>query len=218
LINWRILSVGRELFKAMGSDSTYLNIGAWQERSIVNGPGKRFVLWLQGCSKQCPGCINPEFNPHIERNKYRIDTLSQIILRMNNIEGITYTGGEPMEQARGLALLSEIIQSHGINVVCFTGYTLDELKHSNNTWISQLLSHIDILIDGPYIKEKAANLLWRGSNNQKVHFLSDTYKHIADRIVHEQGEVEFTISKNGFLTTGSWPQGFLENLKNKLQR
>ena len=119
----------------MDTKRTYLNLGAWQERSVVNGPGERFVLWLQGCPLRCPGCFNEEFLPHIERHLIEIDEMLTWVLDVSGIEGITYTGGEPFEQAQGLALLSKQLQAAGLTVVCYTGYTLERLAALEDTWI-----------------------------------------------------------------------------------
>jgi len=201
----------------MDTKSTYLNLGSWQERSLVNGPGERFVLWLQGCSMRCPGCFNEEFLPYIERHLIKIENMLTWVLDVSGIEGVTYTGGEPMEQAQGLTILSKHLRAAGLTIVCYTGYTLDELSASEDPWIDQLLCHVDILIDGPFIIEKASSLLWRGSSNQRVHFLTDTYKYLTDQIEARPAEVEFAINRDSFTTTGTWPSGFLERLERKLR-
>jgi len=206
------------LSKVYCEKGDYLNIGAWQERSVVNGPGERFVLWLQGCPLRCHGCVNSEFLPFVKRKLISVDEMAQRILVINGIEGVTYTGGEPMAQARGLALLSEKLRPRGLMIVCYTGYTLESLRARNDPWVKRLLSHVDMLIDGPYVQEKAANLLWRGSSNQRIHFLTDAYRHLAEQVDHRQAEIEFTIGSDGFITTGTWPQELLKRLEEKLRR
>lgn len=196
----------------------YLNIGAWQEHSVVNGPGERFVLWLQGCPMRCPGCVNTEFLSFVKRKLVHVDEMVSRILAIHGIEGVTYTGGEPMMQAHGLALLSEKLQPHGLTIVCYTGYTLEALGARKDPWVERLLSYVDMIIDGPYVQEKAANLLWRGSSNQRIHFLTDAYRHLAEQVDHRQAEIEFTIGSDGFITTGTWPQELLKRLEEKLRR
>ena len=92
-----------------------LNLGAIQERSAVNGPGERFVLWLQGCPLRCPGCCNPEFQPLVPRHLLVVEELAGRILAVPGIEGVTYSGGEPTVQARGLACLSERLRPAGLS-------------------------------------------------------------------------------------------------------
>jgi anaerobic ribonucleoside-triphosphate reductase activating protein len=102
--------------------------------------------------------------------------------------------------------------------MCYTGYTLEALRARNDPWIERLLASMDILIDGPFVRDRAANLLWRGSSNQRVHFLTDTYRHLAAQVGHGPAQVEFTIGREEFLTTGTWPQGLLERLHQILRR
>ena len=93
----------------MAVTQPYLNIEAWQERSVVNGPGTRFVLWLQGCPILCHGCFNEDLLPFVPRHSVDVEDVATKILAVAGIEGVTYSGGEPTVQAQGLALLSKRI-------------------------------------------------------------------------------------------------------------
>jgi anaerobic ribonucleoside-triphosphate reductase activating protein len=199
-------------------DPVELNVGACDPQSRVNGPGLRFVLWLQGCPLHCPGCLNPEFQPNAPAAKIPVDRLASKILNVPGIEGVTYTGGEPMAQARGLALLSEILVPKGLTVLCYTGYTLDAVRARSDIWIDRLLSMTDVLIDGPYVQEQAASLLWRGSRNQKVHFFTNAYRHLAPEVETAPAQVELRIAGETLTTAGIWPEGFLERLREVLQK
>ena len=196
----------------------HLNVGAWQERSVANGPGERFVLWLQGCPVLCPGCFNEELLPFVPRHLITVEAMADRILAVPSIEGVTYTGGEPTVQAQGLALLSERLRACGLTVVCYTGYTLEALQARHDLWIDRLLSEVDVLIDGPFVRDQGTNLLWRGSSNQRVRFLTDVYRHLAGDVDCSPAQVEFAIGSKEFLTTGTWPQGFLERLREVLGR
>lgn len=202
----------------MKKSNFYLNLGAWQECSTSNGPGRRFVLWVQGCPIRCPGCINPELQPFHKRFLVRVEEMAKLILSTPAIEGVTYTGGEPTTQARALVFLSEILREHNLTILCYTGYTLDEIVRKNDPWINRLLSLTDILIDGPYIQKESANLLWRGSRNQRVHFLTERYRHFEEIIDTAPAETEFIISDEGFLTIGTFPMELINKLKSKLKR
>ena len=83
----------------MTVEGIHLNVGAWQERSVANGPGERFVLWLQGCPLLCPSCFNKELLPFVPRHIVEIEAMADMILAVPGIEGVTYTGGEPTVQA-----------------------------------------------------------------------------------------------------------------------
>jgi anaerobic ribonucleoside-triphosphate reductase activating protein len=195
-----------------------LNVGAWQMRSVANGPGERFVLWLQGCPLGCPGCFNAQFQPFVRRHVLTVEEAAEMVLAVTGIEGITYTGGEPMVQAPALAILSERLREAGLTVLCYTGLTLEALHARKDPWVERLLSCVDVLIDGPYIREKAANLLWRGSTNQRVHFRTEAYRHLAGRVDKCGAEVELSVDRQGFTATGTWPQGFLGRLEEALRR
>lgn len=197
--------------------SHYLQVSKILKKSSVNGPGERFVIWVQGCSIGCRGCFSPETHDPDSGKRIRLYDLAQQILACEGIEGITFSGGEPMEQARPLALLSGYLKQTGLTVVCYSGYTLNHLIHQKNEWIHRFLKSIDLLIAGPYVSGKAANLLWRGSSNQKIHFLTPTYQHLESTVEQAAAEVEFTIDKTGFTSSGVWPDGFLDKLNDKLR-
>jgi len=194
-----------------------LNIAAWEERSIVNGPGERFVLWVQGCPFRCPGCFNPGYLDFNERRGVRVDELAEKIKRVHGIEGVTYSGGEPMAHSRGLYHLSKQLRKAGLTIVCYSGYTLEELKMSDDPWVAQLISSVDILIDGRYEKQQDLFLPWRGSANQQVHFLTDAYSDLAEKVEEERREVELIIGEKGFVSTGIFDAKFLKRLDQLLK-
>jgi anaerobic ribonucleoside-triphosphate reductase activating protein len=199
-------------------EEVYLNLGTWQERSVVNGPGERFVLWVQGCPLRCPGCINPEFLPFTQGIRISVAQMVEKIRRVSGIEGVTYSGGEPTAQAKALALLSEPLRALGLSIVCYSGFTLEQLQARRNPWIARLLNCCDILIDGPYLREQAANLLWRGSRNQRVHFLTERYRHLAEQVNDSPAEVEFCVGTQGYVASGNLPKELLRRLNEALQR
>jgi anaerobic ribonucleoside-triphosphate reductase activating protein len=162
----------REENHPMGDASTVLNLATWQARSLSNGPGSRYVLWLQGCFRECPGCVNAPMQPHVIRHVRGVDDVAAAILAAPDIEGVTYSGGEPLEQVKPLVVLSRRLRRAGVSIVCYTGYTLQELQRSGRPDVSELLDCVDILIDGPFLLDQAACLLWRGSRNQQVHFVT----------------------------------------------
>ena len=200
------------------NEDVWLNIATWQERSVVNGPGERFVLWVQGCPLRCKGCINTDFLPFIERHRISVKEMAKKILAVPDIEGVTYSGGEPMAQAKPLYELSCILQEAGLTVVCYTGYTLGELKAMRNPAIQQFLKYIDILIDGRYDATQKAYLPWRGSRNQHVHFLTEKYQHLEEQISRPVGEVEFIVGTEGFVSTGIFDHTFLKRLEEILKK
>lgn len=142
----------------------------------VEGPANRFCIWVQGCKKHCYGCWAKDTWAFDVGTKYTVDELFNLIKATPNIEGVTFLGGEPFEQAQDLAKLSSKIKSIGLSIVCFTGYTIEELNLKNNNEINEFLSEIDLLIDGGFEKEKFdLSRPWVGSSNQRYLFLTDFY-------------------------------------------
>ena len=181
-----------------------ISIASWEPSSVVNGPGERFVLWLQGCPFRCPACFNQEFLSFTNDRMINVGQLAELVLSVGTNEGITYSGGEPMAQAHGLSLLTEILRTNGMSVVCYTGYTLAELEGKHDRWINRFIQQIDVLIDGRFEIEQQALLPWRGSRNQVVHFLTKRYEGIAARLSREVREtaMELVINSSGYRATG----------------
>lgn len=193
-----------------------LNLAAWEERSVVNGPGERFVLWVQGCPFRCVGCFNQDYLPFVRRRMIRVGEIAERILSVSGIEGVTYSGGEPMAQAEGLFHLSSVLKARGLTVVCYSGYTLGELEKLQNPWIARLLSILDVLIDGRYDQDQRASLRWRGSSNQYVHFLTEMYEHLSDHSSKPGSEVELIVGERGFVSTGIFDEAFIKRLEEVL--
>ncbi len=111
-----------------------LNIAKMQVVNNSAGPGRRFVIWLQGCQRNCPGCINASFLPLKTADIVSVDFLFAQIMELwqaelpDKIEGITLTGGEPLLQAEALLPLLIKVKNSGLSVVCYTGYDYDELQ------------------------------------------------------------------------------------------
>lgn len=113
-----------------------------------------------------------------------------------DIEGITLLGGEPMEQAKELCVVAEAVRQMGLSVICFSGYTLEEIKRSGDENMLGLLSQTDLLIDGPFIQtEKDLSRPWVGSKNQRYCFLTDRYS-MAD-IDRSRNRMEIRILPSG---------------------
>ena len=138
--------------------------------SIVDGPGLRYVVFVQGCSHHCPGCHNPE-TWDFDGGK-EIDTHDLVLEMIKNplLSGLTLSGGEPFDQPKESARLALCAKLQGKNVWCYTGYTWEELtkKPIRREW-DNLLFFIDVLVDGPFIQEqKSLELDYRGSRNQRL--------------------------------------------------
>jgi anaerobic ribonucleoside-triphosphate reductase activating protein len=143
--------------------------------SQVNGPGKRFTLWVQGCTLGCPGCFNPETHPAHSGKSVSVDQLFNLIkAQVPHIQGVTLSGGEPLQQRRPIErLLSQIRASTDLSVILFTGYTWGEVQRMPR--INALLDMVDVLIAGRYLANQRLAQALIGSANKTIHFLSPRY-------------------------------------------
>lgn len=148
--------------------------------SRLNGPGLRYCLWVQGCSVRCTDdCLNPELLEPIERVRLPVAEIANYIAELRTrwgIEGVTYLGGEPSDQAEALAELGRLVHAQGLTVVTYTGRTIEMIRAAERSDWDALLAITDILIDGPFVKSRASDCLrWRGSANQRLLFLTNAY-------------------------------------------
>mgnify|MGYP001810885102 CR=1 FL=1 len=141
------------------------------ERSRANGPGERFVLWVQGCARRCPGCYNPD--THASPGTGRFMTPSEIadLMPEEGIDGVTVSGGEPFDQAAALAEFLAIARARGLHTLVYTGYRYAELAHGRDRqgradW-GDALELTDALVDGPFVKGLTPKASWTGSGNQR---------------------------------------------------
>ena len=172
----------------------------------VEGPGIRYCIWVQGCSRHCKGCQSPHTWPKDGGKLYETSDIIKDILSRPDIEGVTFLGGEPFEQAEALGEIAEgvnkgvkegvnkVVKEEGLSVLCFTGDLIENLyKNPKN---KKLLDNTDLLIDGNFQIEKLDySRPWCGSSNQRYHFLTDRYN--KDIFKKYKNKVEINISKNG---------------------
>lgn len=156
------------------TNTLQLNLAAIAPRTQALGPGVRAAIWVQGCPLRCPGCVAPNWIPFTPA---LILTPEQIIRRLDldNIDGLTFSGGEPMEQASALADLARRIRERkDLSLICFTGYRYERLvHHPPNPGVADLLSEVDVVIDGPYVQARNDSIGLRGSSNQRILHLTD---------------------------------------------
>ncbi|MGB8699353.1 MAG: 4Fe-4S single cluster domain-containing protein [Thermosynechococcaceae cyanobacterium] len=156
----------------------YLNIMGYVDESEVNGPGRRAVVWVQGCLRECPGCFNPNSWSFAPNQLIAVDELAQNILRNPRNEGVTFSGGEPFWQASALAALAQQVKAAGLNTMSFTGFTLAQLQAPTAPPGSRaLLNQLDILVDGPFVESLAVHSpdSLVSSRNQQVRVLNPNF-------------------------------------------
>lgn len=162
--------------KSMEGKKEILNVAAYEPRSLVNGPGVRAVLWVQGCGKRCPDCFNPDFQ---KREGGRFEQAKDVIgwiEAAQGIEGVTFSGGEPFDQAGPLAIVAKQSQAMGLGILVFTGYTWEDLQEREDADRKALLSVTDMLIAGPYERGIPSSHPLLGSANQEMIFLTRRYR------------------------------------------
>ena len=139
--------------------------------SLVNGPGMRRVFFAQGCKHNCEGCFNPETHDFSGGEEKNIDDLIKDVLKNKMIKGITFSGGDPLEQADKFSYMAKAFKKSGLNIWCYTGYTFEILleKMKNEDSIRELIENIDVLVDGKFeINNKKDSLRFKGSTNQRL--------------------------------------------------
>ena len=138
--------------------------------SIVDGPGLRFAVFVQGCTHACPGCHNPESQPREGGTVESIDGLVARIAENRLIQGVTLSGGEPFEQCGATLALARKLKESDYNLWIYSGYLYEELLAGRPDPLApELLACCDVLIDGPFVQAlNSYDLTWRGSSNQRV--------------------------------------------------
>ena len=183
-----------------------LLVGAIAPETEAEGPGRRFALWLQGCSIRCAGCCNPHLFETAGGSVVTVgELLDQIEAVRARIEGITFLGGEPFDQAGPAAALARGVHKLGLSVVVFTGFRLEELRGKE---ACDLISAADVVIDGRYeaaLPERERR--WVGSTNQRFHYNSSRYGPEIERPMHGEPlrSVEVELAPDGRLRANGWP-------------
>ncbi len=145
-----------------------LRIAGTIPESIVDGPGFRFALFTQGCPHHCPGCHNPQtHDPNGGREISILALMRQIWQSRQNIDGVTFSGGDPFCQPFALYHLARWCHRLGLHVMAYSGWTLEELRAKPEC--QDFLNEIDVLVDGRFIiARRSLSKRFRGSENQRL--------------------------------------------------
>jgi anaerobic ribonucleoside-triphosphate reductase activating protein len=138
--------------------------------STVDGPGRRSVVQVAGCSIRCAGCYVPETH---ERTNGKLTSIYDIVEEVDKKsgahDGVSILGGEPFDQPESLRILVEKLKAKNYHLVIYSGYTLETLLARGQESINRILSITDLLIDGAFVRELASNAgEYRGSSNQRL--------------------------------------------------
>ncbi len=176
-------------------ENTTISLYGTVPDSIVDGPGLRYAVFVQGCSHGCPGCHNPESQPAEGGTETTLAALLADIRANGLVHDVTLSGGEPFEQPKACAALAAELKRNGYGIWCYTGYLYDDLAGraeaartqqaqreeagltgnaltegiADDLAVGDLLDSIDVLVDGPFVESrKSLELKWCGSSNQRL--------------------------------------------------
>lgn len=148
-----------------------IRIAGKTAESIVDGPGIRYTLYVQGCPHHCEGCHNPQTHDFSGGYDADTDKILEEILENPLLDGVTFSGGEPFCHAKALADLGKRINASGLGIMAYSGYTIEYLmSHADDeNGYMELLNVLDYLVDGPFvISLKSYEAKFRGSTNQRI--------------------------------------------------
>ncbi len=199
---------------------TELRIHSFVPTTEVEGPGRRACVWVQGCSIRCPGCFNTHMWARDTGFTVTVDELASRIVETTGIEGVTFLGGEPFEQAEALADLAGRVRAAGLSVLTFSGYEYETLINSSRDGWGQLLAATDLLIDGPYDRTQPDHERpWVGSRNQEFRYLSPRYAYLASQLGSIPDGIEVRITSDGqVFLNGMCSADFLNVMRREVGR
>lgn len=190
---------------------TALNVAATRVGTEALGPGVRSALWVQGCPFDCPGCMAPDWIPSREARRAEPAELAAELLADPRVTGLTFSGGEPMAQAAGLAEVARLArEERDVTLVCFTGFRLERLRaRPPSPGVPDLLAAVDVLIDGRYVAARDDGRGLRGSTNQRVHHLSGRLADCGYDFAHRPRTAEIAVTGREALLVGVPPPGLV---------
>lgn len=199
----------------------YIQLHRYLPITQAEGPGKRACVWVQGCPIHCKGCGVPwTWNPK-KGTRVSVDDVWEMILESkekHDIEGVTFLGGEPFEQAEALAELGRRAQNIGLSIMAFSGYYKEQLEEMNKPGWKDLYQVTDLFIDGPFEQDHLdKERPWVGSTNQRFHFLTDRYRKLENELSTVPDRLEVYLNKDGTLAAnGMVPSEVWKRLFNDL--
>lgn len=166
------------------------------------------MLWVQGCSLACPGCVVPDTHAATGGSGESVASLVSELAALD-VDGITFSGGEPMQQAEALVAIADGVRAErDLSLMAYTGYTLGHLRRRGTAAQRALLARLDILVDGRFVAERQTDLRWRGSDNQRVHLLTDRHRDLVDRLTDRGVWMQVVVEDDGVFWMGIPPPGF----------
>lgn len=195
-----------------------LSVARTLDRCTVLGPGRRAVLWVQGCPLRCKGCVAAETLPFAPEAGRPVTELVDWLTELTDIEGVTLSGGEPFAQAAALVDLLDGVRAvrPELSAMAYSGFRLPVLRRGTGAQ-RELLARLDLLVDGPYVAALHADLRWRGSSNQRIHPLSPRYlKELAEP--DTSAGIQLSVGLDGSFSWAGVPAvpGFREEMERRI--
>ena len=152
------------------SDEVSIWLYRLYHQSTVDGPGRRSVVQVSGCSIRCPGCFVPQTHELENGSEVPIASIvNEIVANRAIHDGVTILGGEPFDQPGSVAELVSRLKHHNLDITIYSGYKIEALIARKDPSTDYILTHVDILIDGPFLYEDASRAgEYRGSKNQRL--------------------------------------------------
>lgn len=173
--------VSESKIKALADNE--IRVAGVERESIVDGPGIRYALFVQGCPHHCPGCHNPETHDFGGGYTDTVENIFRDFCENTILTGMTLSGGEPLCQVKPLLKLARQVREKKKDIVIFTGYTIEQLaeRAKSEPELRELLLLARLIIDGPFVEEKRdISLVFRGSSNQRLLYAEDIAKALGE--------------------------------------
>jgi anaerobic ribonucleoside-triphosphate reductase activating protein len=170
-----VLQARSTSLEGTGSDSFSIWLYRLYHNSVVDGPGRRSVIQTAGCSIRCRQCLVPQTHQRENGELVSISSIvSEVVAQRQEHDGVTILGGEPFDQPASVAELVSRLKNHSLHVTVYSGYTIEQLIQRKLPAIDYILTHVDLLVDGPFISEMRDGAgEYRGSRNQRMIGLQD---------------------------------------------
>ncbi|PZT73685.1 MULTISPECIES: 4Fe-4S single cluster domain-containing protein [unclassified Streptomyces] len=199
--------------------TSVLSVARCLDRCTVLGPGTRAVVWVQGCPLRCQGCVAAETLPFEGGTARPVPELADWLCGLTDVEGVTFSGGEPFSQAGALAELLDAVRERRpeFGAMAYSGFRHEALRRGGPDQLA-LLDRLDLLVDGPYVAARHAGLRWRGSDNQRLIALTGRYAEVLAAGPDTTSGIELSVEADGSLSWAGVPPvpGFRKGLEEQL--
>lgn len=164
-----------------------IRLSGIKQESIVDGLGLRYVIFAQGCPHHCFACHNPSTHCFTGGDLWEVEDIIEQVFQNPLLKGVTFSGGEPFEQAEAFLSIAKQLKSkeknqsyhrkEELDIWCYTGYLYEELLESQDIYKRELVNKVDILVDGKFCyQKKTIEKPFVGSSNQRVINIAESQK------------------------------------------